>query len=223
MNRSIDYYMGALCIAIMLICTIACSSGEEDTIGAKAPKPTEQTGEENDPIGLSVVKNAGDTILALEAPAEVKAFFDSEFSHPGSITSPYRFFRDRPNASFCHVINSMEELQSVYFGEKELPAIDFSDKTLVIGQEYCCDIVYFPIQVLQEYEDRHVLNITVEIPDWGYDAFTLVTHWALYPKLGRKPTEVRLNPEVRCVDCEKDYSSSTLKNSGIVWYFKSEK
>ena len=83
----------------------------------------------------------------------------------------------------CYVINSLEELKSIYCGEREIPYIDFDKYTLVIGQKVMPDF-YHPVykQELKFLNHRCDLNLYVPDYDLGFKAIQHFYYWAFYPK-----------------------------------------
>ena len=89
----------------------------------------------------------------------------------------------------CLMIYSRQEFRSAYMGTKELPDVDFSKNTLIIGRTWCNDgsyelddIIlkdmgaYYELETrLLHYVDRGALCAIVEL-----------YYWRLYPKLEKK-------------------------------------
>ena len=91
---------------LFAVLPIACSSDDEE-----------------EQLGIEITQvNAGN---------EVKTFFESELT---SFTDVYpKNFFVGTEGSACYLINNVEEFQSIYQGQEQLPEIDFSKNTLIIG------------------------------------------------------------------------------------------
>lgn len=112
----------------------------------------------------------------------------------------------------CYVINSIEELKSIYCGEKEIPYIDFDKYTLVIGQKVMPDF-YHP-EYKQELEFRnHRCDLNLYVPDYdpGFKAIQHFYYWAFYPKFN---TEGINNV---CFIREKSVLKHVEDITGYVW------
>ena len=91
----------------------------------------------------------------------------------------------------CYVINSLQELKSIYCGDDELPELDFDKYTLVIGQKVNPD-AFYPVlkQDLTFLDNKCLLNLYV--PDFKELNTTNVPfyYWALYPKFNTEGINV---------------------------------
>lgn len=114
-------------------------------------------------------------------------FFNSEF---------YKSFFDDEFRDLDHhvyVINSRQELADIYFGEKELPAIDFDKYTLIIGQHMMpCLGFYITKKELVPNEDG--LQLTIYARNDGEILSLMIQRlffWGLYPKLSQTTITVK--------------------------------
>ncbi len=95
------------------------------------------------------------------------------------------------------VINSRQELEEIYLGEKEIPEIDFEKNTLIIGQQIMpCLGFYVAKKELLADDDGLVLtlyakNDLVNLPL----ALMNLYYWELYPKLSQKTISVNVIKE----------------------------
>ena len=107
-----------------------------------------------------------------------KSFFDDKF-------------RDLDH--HVYVINSRQELADIYFGEKELPAIDFDKYTLIIGQHMMpCLGFYITKKELVPNEDG--LQLTIYARNDGEILSLMIQRlffWGLYPKLSQTTITVK--------------------------------
>lgn len=107
---------------------------------------------------------------------EVKNFFDEEVANNA-------FILENPNGIV--VVNSTSELEDIYKGEKNLPDVDFSKYTLIIGEKTMPSGGY--------YVNRQELNIKLNTLnvylkndlDYRPQVLTHLYFWGLYPKYGK--------------------------------------
>ena len=100
-------------LVIMTMGLWSCNSDKDDDNG----------------IGNAVIP----IISGTEGNNDIADFFKTELPQNSDMPSPGFFVNSNVNA--CYVINSIEELKSLYEGDRELPMIDFRSKTLIIGQQ----------------------------------------------------------------------------------------
>jgi hypothetical protein len=92
----------------------------------------------------------------------------------------------------CVAINSMKEFHAIDFHKNslELPAIDFTAYTLVIGQHWAHGGGFYVASQCITVESRQViLNLTIKRRDGIYPAVAIprpVYYWGLYPKFLEK-------------------------------------
>ena len=167
----------------------ACSSdGEMDLVGGGGFLITDSTLIPDDGVILSPI----DAIEIGFRENDVEAMGGPE----GYMWKDFRFFNqelplEESSESFfvgsdkdeCYVINSLEELKSIYSGEREIPYIDFDKYTLVIGQKVMPDF-YHP-EYKQDLEFRnHRCDLNLYVPDYdpGFKSIQHFYYWAFYPK-----------------------------------------
>lgn len=98
----------------------------------------------------------------------------------------------------CLMINSRQEFQDAYMGTKELPDVDFSNYTLIIGRVWGNDTSYKLNSVLLTDMTE---NYELETKMLHYvDRLALLTaviiyYWRLYPKLEKKDIIVKRTVE----------------------------
>lgn len=92
----------------------------------------------------------------------------------------------------CCIVNSKEELQAIYSCEKELPEINFSLYTLVIGQKKMPNSYYSITEQSIDETDVLTLNLHVQLPDEHWPAFSQMYYWGIYPKLYKKKIDVNV-------------------------------
>ena len=142
------------------------------------------------------------------------AFFQAELHHPyyrdGGEAFPGFFGELEYDAQPCYLINSMEEFQTAYKGNEQLPEVDFERYSVLVGRTYRIDgSESLGIYNLVDEDDhyRMYLGILRNInPDYGYtcdigDLF----YWDLYPKRESKP----INIERRVVEAVVDYAKGS--------------
>ena len=123
----------------------------------------------------------------------VKDFFNDYIS-VGLWDRYHGFVLDERHDISCHFfVNSKEELQALYVGEKELPDIDFSKYTLLIGQEFEGNTGYCAKELkLKSKGGKYLLEIYTEVPNLQYHANGAMAYWSIYPKLKTKDLEVKV-------------------------------
>ena len=182
--------------AVIGACLCACESSNnhsDDPIGSVPDLPTKRSNVDED------------TYLRLSA------FFQTELHHPyyrdGGEVFPGFFGEMEYDAQPCYLINSMEEFQTAYKGNEQLPEVDFERYSVLVGRTYRIDgSESLGIYNLVDEDDhyRMYLGILRNInPDYGYtcdigDLF----YWDLYPKRESKP----INIERRVVEAVVDYA-----------------
>lgn len=97
----------------------------------------------------------------------------------------------------CHVIDSYEDLNSIYSGDVKLPEFDFDHYMLIIGQKIMPDINNVILrQELFFNEDGYCqLNIYIPLREGGYTRIQNMYYWALYPKFVVKNINVKIIKE----------------------------
>lgn len=135
---------------------------------------------------------------------EVKAFFNSEWADYNAADSyPETFFnRELMDKENICLVNSKEEFKNIYFGNKEIPEIDFSKYSLIIGkkQKYVEIGKKSPASLkdikLYDTEAGYQLNLycTSYIPEGDMFTRRFFYFWGLFPKLNNKiiTTQIRL-------------------------------
>jgi hypothetical protein len=95
------------------------------------------------------------------------------------------------NSDTCYVINSIDEFLSIYSCD-DLPEIDFTSYSLVIGQKRMPNSYYTVIeQYIVETESLR-LNIVVKLPENHWPSFSKLYYWGVYPKLSQKNVSVNI-------------------------------
>ncbi len=93
----------------------------------------------------------------------------------------------------CCIINSYEELNSVYSGGKQLPDIDFSCVTLVIGKAFVpCENYYIYDQSISIPDANQKVTLTLTFKDdrMATQALADLFYWGFYPKFEAKEIKV---------------------------------
>ena len=122
----------------------------------------------------------------------ISEFFDKEL--PKGMHSD-GFFVDSDQDE-CYVINSPEELSSLYKGDMEIPEIDFEQYTLVLGQLVEPDAFDPVLKQDIEFHDNRC-HLTLYVPNLekvnlngSYYKTQYLYHWALYPKFNTEGISV---------------------------------
>lgn len=111
----------------------------------------------------------------------------------------------------CYLINNLNELKSIYCGDKELPELDFNKYTLIIGQKVMPK-VFYPVlsQELEFFDKKCELKLHVPALTAENKTDLPLYYWALYPKLKTEDISVKF---VR----ERDAVKTVENFSGIAW------
>ena len=159
-----------LFILLAAIAFVACSNDEND-----------------------VVVNQISEIGSHELSLPVKEFFDAEI-HDFALSAPtYETLFE----TIYEVVNSQQELIRLYTGEKELPQIDFSTRSLLIGYVVAPSTAWRLEQVeLQEQAQSLLLAPHMkQVSDFGLQVLIPLYFWKFYPKLPNKPVVVSVREE----------------------------
>ena len=143
----------------------------------------------------------GTIIPQVACASETAAFFQTEWP-VYCIPYPETFFeRDLRGQDNISLINNEEEFQSIYKGTLQLPEIDFSQYTLVIGQKRKevangkkSSLELLKLELRDTSEGYHLYLIcSSEVPANAFlNVETFYYYWALYPKLDNKAIIVSL-------------------------------
>ena len=136
--------------------------------------------------------NSQEANIDKEVPEEVamqriEAFFENAFSKNWGMDSFAFTYRHN---EIC-VINSREELAAIYTGEEDIPDIDFSKYTLLIGHVITPDTGHTISRLeLTEKDGQKTLYVYVHEWDSGLTVITPVLYWGLYPKFPQHQVNV---------------------------------
>lgn len=117
----------------------------------------------------------------------------------------------------CYVINSLNELKSIYCGNEEIPELlNFNKYTLVIGQKVN-PTVFYPVlsQELEFFDKKCVLKLHVPALTAENTTGLPLYYWALYPKLKTEDISVKFVRERDAVITVKDVYCSATKYMGF--------
>ena len=147
----------------------------------------------------------GTIIEEIDCGEEINSFFRYEL--PNSSVYYYsRYFFSSPEEfdnNICYVINSNEEFKNVYRGKSadtELPEIDFTKYTLIIGQEHP-QLGLKPKEMvgknLYKTQDGYVLELRYNqliMKPGSVDTFPIyiVYYWGIYPKISDNNVSIKL-------------------------------
>jgi chloramphenicol O-acetyltransferase len=95
------------------------------------------------------------------------------------------------NDDTCYIINNIDEFRSVY-SCNDLPEIDFTSYSLIIGQKRMPNSYY---SVIKQYivETRNLqLNVVVKLPENHWPSFSKLYYWGIYPKIHHKIISVNI-------------------------------
>ena len=134
----------------------------------------------------SDVDNSENTIVVNPEDISRSVSFFFEKALPKEAESEV-FFTDVPkNKDTCLIINNEDELMSAYHGDEELPKIDFTNYSLVIGKLYVTAGLYVKEQTVQ-YDAPTTLSLFLEQEaDAALTVMVNRYYWGVYPKLPTK-------------------------------------
>lgn len=179
-------------MSVLLSCGLFCACSSDDETNSSGSGGTMKP----DP---ALIPNDGVVLTPIELP---NRHLWTEESH--KVAMLCNFFNEglpigtRSNSFFvdsdkdeCYIINSLQELKSIYCGDKEFPELNFDKYTLVIGQKVNPD-AFYPVlkQDLTFIDNKCLLNLYV--PDFKELNTTNVPfyYWALYPKFNTEGINV---------------------------------
>ena len=127
---------------------------------------------------VTVLMGCGDDSNS-PSPEEVDAMVESFFGE----ALPMFFTETEYDVDTCFVINSVKELQSACGTTHNLPPIDFSSNTLIVGKLYETAGDYVKSQSLQYEDDHAVLLLVLGKTENAIASMANRYYWGLYPKL----------------------------------------
>lgn len=132
-------------------------------------------------------------VKPIAASGEISSFFDKHLPAQSSTPASDFSFGDK---SECMIINSVDEFrQSVSSQIDNLPTIDFTKNTLVLGQARMSDPGFsFKKQSVTINDDTMTVHLEFEKNKGANPTvITYFYYWGLYEKLPEKPTDIDLN------------------------------
>ncbi len=159
---------------------------------------------------------------SLSQPSDELMFFMMEALHGDESQGRRTFFSEEPGKEECLIINSAEEFREAYKGNKELPMVNFSYCTLVIGRTYGeSGGVSLGDYELTDNGDAYQLNVTLNNnvnPNYAYTcAFVDLYFWKLYPKMEKKPVVFnRIRQDVNLDPFGSDSPYTLIRNRWVL-------
>ncbi|MDR2894384.1 MAG: hypothetical protein LBU97_02850 [Alistipes sp.] len=136
-------------------------------------------------------QNLEGEILPLPTSEEVTAWFEKYLPPVSGVESEIFFVDD--DEGKCLMINSIEELKAIMRTSVELPAIDFKNNTLIIGQQVVPTTSFSVLrQNLDVGSKKITLDLTAKVPEASYQGFSCLYYWGIYQKLIDAPIEVNV-------------------------------
>ena len=161
-----------LAVILMAAGLAGCSSSDDDDSGS---------GEDT---SIPVIAESA-------VSSDIVAFFNTELPKMSGSLSPGFFVGSNQNV--CRIINSKQELEKYYDGERELPAIDFNAYTLVVGQQLMShSSCYAEKFTIRRGYNCVVLNLYVNSADSHFDVVTNMYYWGLCSKFYAKNVMVNI-------------------------------
>ena len=121
-------------------------------------------------------------------PMSVVTFFEKTLSNTDSANCLFKSeWKDT-----CFLINSKEEFESILLCDKDLPIIDFSLYSVIVGKKNMPNSFYSIVEQSINNTQTLELNIIVHLPNEHWPAFSDMFYWALYPKLPNKKISINI-------------------------------
>ena len=121
-------------------------------------------------------------------PMSVVTFFEKTLSNTDSVNCLFKSeWKDT-----CFLINSKEEFKSMLLCDKDLPIIDFSLYSVIVGKKNMPNSFYSIVEQSINNTQTLELNITVHLPNEHWPAFSDLFYWAVYPKLPNKKISINI-------------------------------
>lgn len=130
---------------------------------------------------------------------ELSAFFDATLPDENEVLQ-YFFVPPTNHAAYmyspidtCYLVNSHEELQALYWGERELPEIDFSKYTLVLGRKMVPSHYALEGHTLCITDESIVVTLKFRKLEGAFVQMMYHRYfWGLYEKLPKKNTIIKM-------------------------------
>ena len=124
-----------VCALLMLAFGMSSCSSDDDRIMGTVQTPVSMPDEEDE--------NKNEENVSTVRAADELSFFMTEALYGNDKQGRRTFFSADPEEEKCLMINSEQEFREAYKGDKELPKVDFSMYTLVVGRSWGNDTSYF--------------------------------------------------------------------------------
>lgn len=123
-------------------------------------------------------------IMPVSANEEITAFFEEHLPSP-ALSQSDCFFIDNDEDTY-YLVNSLEQFLQLA-SCSDLPEIDFSSYSLIIGQKTVPNSFYsITEQKIVESSTRLDLYIVLYLGESVYPSFSTLYYWGIYPKLPTK-------------------------------------
>lgn len=115
-------------------------------------------------------------INEIKCSNDVTQFFDNECD---------KIIKTDTYIDSCIIINSAEQFNSIYSGDKQIPYIDFSKYTLVVGQKSMNSYGWaIDNKILCSNENQLMMSLYISSKtELHAQAFMKLYYWGIYPKL----------------------------------------
>lgn len=129
-------------------------------------------------------------VYPIEPTNTLKTFFQKAFDSPSYEYNGFKFQYENTRSD-CYIINSQEQLQTIYLGEGALPDIDFDNYTLILGKVVNTSGSQLKRQELIMENGLPVMKVFIERPEFpgkisfGFDMINYC-FWGLYPKVSNE-------------------------------------
>lgn len=184
MKKNLIFMMSATLLMIAGMGMMACNN-DDDVVTPKQETPSKETGTRH--IEGTIITIPGD-----ESNYDaLYDFFNKELPLMSVSKHSETFLLDHLSDN-CYIINSDDELRSIYTGKEQLPAIDFESYTLIIGQKLSNN-VYQNLDKQSFYERDGVTYLDLYFSgDIVLPMLAYFNYWGLYPKFSNKGITVNI-------------------------------
>ena len=187
-----------LCCLLLLSAGFAACSSDTDDLEQPNSHQNETSADSTEYIQYG-------TREPVEQSSEVTSFFNHNI---------YKWFLTNieEGVDTCIVINDAEELKAIYSGKEEIPSIDFSNYTLLIGKAS----MPYGYRVCSQHLSLDGLKSTLNITyDWPLGTGAVIInsdmpYWGVYPKCIVNGLNVQLTKEKEVTEIENFFRDHLL-------------
>ena len=141
---------------------------------------------------------SAETFQPQKVSPEIEKFFEAHLPISGNSDCFFKSETGYKDTLEVRIINSMTELQQLCYAPVELPQIDFSKYTLVMGWRLMYQSYYqVGSQRLSISSSSATLYVETKPQDAWYTVFSRLYFWGFYPKTDIKKINVKVKTNDR--------------------------